>query len=299
MSVSFDQLQAFADTVAAGSFSAAARRTGKAQSAISTHVSNLEDDLGVLLFSREGRVPVLTPAGQRLLEEVRVVLDRREHLVGVARSLEEGVENRLVVAIDELYPENALGPVFQDFAARFPHVELELLLPLMEDVGHMVQAGTADLGVMWQQTTPPVDLAFRTIGRVPLRLVCGRDHPLAAQPVAWEELKRYRQILVASRGKKQERESLRIAAEVWWVESNWVILEMVKHGVGWAFISDHVLASSPAVSHIVVPELLFDAGHHQVPLSIVWHKKKVHGPAALWLRERICQEKSVFIVSDG
>ncbi|RYY05331.1 MAG: LysR family transcriptional regulator, partial [Alphaproteobacteria bacterium] len=104
MAVSLDQLQAFVAAAEAGSFSGAARALRKAQSAVSTQVSNLEADLGVTLFNRAGRNPVLTPAGERLLLEARVVLERCEHLVGVARSLEQRVENRLVVAIDELYP---------------------------------------------------------------------------------------------------------------------------------------------------------------------------------------------------
>ena len=106
MTVSLEQLEAFVASAEHGSFSAAGRALRKAQSAISTQVSNLETDLGVLLFSREGRNPVLTPAGDRLLREARVVLDRRAHLIGVAASFEAHVESRLVVAIDELYPES-------------------------------------------------------------------------------------------------------------------------------------------------------------------------------------------------
>ncbi len=151
MTVSLDQLEAFVAAAEHGSFSAAGRALRKAQSAISTQVSNLEDDLGVLLFSRKGRNPVLTPAGERLLAEAKVVLDRREHLIGVAASFEAHVEHRLVVAIDELYPEQPLGTLFADFAANFPHVELELLFPMMEDVSRLVLDGKADIGVMWRQ----------------------------------------------------------------------------------------------------------------------------------------------------
>ncbi|AOW48278.1 hypothetical protein A4R89_01350 [Acetobacter ascendens] len=63
MNVSLEQLEAFVATADAGSFSAAARRLGRAQSAISTHVANLEVDLGLELFLRTGRTPVLTPEG--------------------------------------------------------------------------------------------------------------------------------------------------------------------------------------------------------------------------------------------
>ena len=148
MNLSFEQLEAFVAAAEQGSFSAAGRALRKAQSAISTQVANLEEDLGVALFSRAGRNPVLTVAGERLLREAKVILDRRAHLIGVASSFESHVETRLVVAIDELYPEHLLGTLFADFARHFPHVELELLFPLMEDVSQLVLAGQADIGVI-------------------------------------------------------------------------------------------------------------------------------------------------------
>ena len=120
MSLSLEQLQAFVTTVETGSFSAAARYLGKAQSAISTAVSNLEIDLDNSLFVRSGRYPVLTPAGERLLVEARVILERCEHFRGVAKSLGEGVESRLVLAVDELYPEATLGGLIEDYSRRFP-----------------------------------------------------------------------------------------------------------------------------------------------------------------------------------
>lgn len=287
MAVSLDQLQAFVAAAELGSFSAAARSLRKAQSAVSTQIANLETDLGLALFSREGRNPVLTPAGERLLAEARVVLDRREHLIGLARSFEARVETRLVVAIDELYPEGALGALFADFARQFPHVELEILFPLMEDVSRLVLAGKADIGVMWRQEVLPTELGFRTIGWVPIQMVCAKSHPLATARVDWEDLKRYRQILVAARGGGVEKQRLRVAADVWWVESHWVILQMVKQGIGWAFVSGHVIANSPVRQDLVVPELQFDDFDLPVALEMIWHKQRPSGPAALWLRERI------------
>ncbi|MFN5669766.1 LysR family transcriptional regulator, partial [Bradyrhizobium sp.] len=151
MSLSMDQLESFVAAAEQGSFSGAARLLKKAQSAVSTHVANLETDLGIALFDRTGRNPVLTEAGARLLPEAKLILDRREHLIGVASSFEAHVEKRLVVAIDELYPESAVGELFAEFATRFPHVELELLFPIMEDVSRLVLDGKADVGVMWRQ----------------------------------------------------------------------------------------------------------------------------------------------------
>ena len=61
---SIDQLECFINAAEAGSFSASGRRLGKAQSAISTALANLEIDLGVALFDRSGKYLELTPEGE-------------------------------------------------------------------------------------------------------------------------------------------------------------------------------------------------------------------------------------------
>ncbi|WP_066452711.1 LysR family transcriptional regulator [Castellaniella caeni] len=286
MTVSIDQLAAFVAAAEHGSFSAAGRAVHKAQSAISTLVSSLEDDLGLALFSRAGRTPVLTEAGARLLREAQLILDRREHLIGVAASFESRVETRLVVAIDELYPERALAALFGDFARHFPHIELELLFPMMEDVSRMVLDGKADLGVMWRQEALPTELAFHTLGWVQLKLLVGLQHPFAREPVEWEDLKRHRQLMVAVRSEGPEKQRLRMAADVWWVESHWVILQLLRQGLGWALVPDHIVEDSPDAVDLLSPKLLFDDADWPVALEMVWHKQRPSGPAARWLRDR-------------
>jgi DNA-binding transcriptional LysR family regulator len=290
MNFSLEQLQAFVAAAEVGSFSGGARRLGKAQSVISTAVSNLEIDLGNSLFDRTGRYPVLTPAGERLLTEARVILERCEHFRGVAKSLGEGVESRLVLAVDELYPEQTLGSLLEEFSHRFPAVELELLFPLMEDVSRLVLEGAADLGIMWRQEVLPPALGFRQLGWVPMQIVCAPDHPLANQRVGWEELKRHRQLMVAVRSDSEEKMRLRAAAEVWWVESQWVIVELVKRKLGWAYVPWHVIANSPAAAQLVSPELEFNDQDWPVAMELVWHKERPLGKAAAWLKTRFSEQ---------
>ena len=70
------------------------------------------------------------------------------------------------------------------------------------------------------------------------------------------------------------------------VESHWVILQILKHGVGWALIPAHIMASSQVAEDLAIPELEFDEGAHPVALEVVWHKQRPAGPAAKWLRRR-------------
>jgi len=91
MQWNLEQLRVFVDVAEQRSFSAVARRQRKAQSAISSAVAMLEEDLGVSLFERSsGRQPILTEAGEALLEEAREVLRQCERLNGRAMAMLRG-----------------------------------------------------------------------------------------------------------------------------------------------------------------------------------------------------------------
>ena len=74
MNWTLEQLRHFVAAADAGSFSAAARQVGRAQSAVSTSLGLLEADLGVELFDRSRRNATLTRAGEVLLLEARELL---------------------------------------------------------------------------------------------------------------------------------------------------------------------------------------------------------------------------------
>jgi len=65
--VTLDQLRTFIAAADEGSFSAAGRKLRRAQSVVSQTLANLEAQLGVPLFEREGRYPKLTEQGKALL----------------------------------------------------------------------------------------------------------------------------------------------------------------------------------------------------------------------------------------
>ncbi len=80
MHYSPEALIAFVEAAALGSFSAAARKLRKSQSTISTAIANLEADLGLTLFDRQARQPVLTDHGRRVLAHVQEILAAGERL---------------------------------------------------------------------------------------------------------------------------------------------------------------------------------------------------------------------------
>src|SRR5690606_349172 len=145
MQWSLDQLRQFVTTVDTGSFSAAARQLGKAQSAVSTAIGLLEADLGVELFDRSGRNAQLTDAGSLLLLEARELLRQAESLNNRARSLSSGNEARLTLALDEALPYAAISTLLREMSARFPDLELTLLNGTATEVADYVEQDRADI----------------------------------------------------------------------------------------------------------------------------------------------------------
>src|SRR4029453_15236496 len=98
--LTLDQLRIFIAAVDEGSFSAAGRKLRRAQSVVSQTLANLELQLGVSLFDRSARYPKLTEEGRSLLQDARGGAGHMDGLKARARSISEGIEPELSVAID-------------------------------------------------------------------------------------------------------------------------------------------------------------------------------------------------------
>ncbi|MGY3961695.1 LysR family transcriptional regulator [Aeromonas popoffii] len=287
MNPSLEQLKALLAAAETGSFSAAARKLGKSQSVISTAIANLEIDLGLALFDRSARYPVLTEAGTRIHQEASILLAQSERLQAIAGELAAGIESRLTLAIDDDSHLPWLGSLLEEFATRYPGVELELLFPLMEDVTELLKSGRAQLGISYQKEQPEREIASRSLGSVGMPLVVSPDHPLAHRtPLRESDLQGARQLMVTGRREGTERHRFRLSAQVWWVEGDLGILELVKLGLGWAAIPDFLLHRPLARGEVVVlnPDFIAKA---ELELELQWHRARPLGQAGRWLKEAL------------
>ncbi|ENC6658895.1 LysR family transcriptional regulator [Aeromonas hydrophila] len=287
MTPSLEQLKTLLVAAQAGSFSAAARQLGKAQSVVSTAIANLEIDLGLELFDRSGRYPVLTEAGVRISQEAGILLAQSERLQAIAGELASGVESRLTLAIDDDSHLPWLGAVLEEFATHYPTVELELLFPLMEDLTEMLTSGRAQLGISYQKEHPQREIVACSLGGVPMPLVVSPEHPLAHKaPLRESDLQGARQLMVTGRREGTERHRFRLSAQVWWVEGDLGILELVKLGLGWAAVPDFLLHRPLARGEVVVlkPDFITQP---ELALELQWHRARPLGLAGRWLKEAL------------
>ena len=84
--LTLDQLRMLIAVAETGSFSAAARRLGRVQSAVSQAVQGLEATLRLQLFERDGKTPRLSDAGRIILNDARDLVRGAELLRARARA---------------------------------------------------------------------------------------------------------------------------------------------------------------------------------------------------------------------
>src|SRR5712691_4046528 len=90
--ITLDQLRAFVSVVEEGSFSAAARKLHRVQSAISTAMANLENQLGIALWDRTTKIAKLTDQGHAVLAAARRVLLEVDALKRLSAGMLLGLE---------------------------------------------------------------------------------------------------------------------------------------------------------------------------------------------------------------
>ncbi|MCW3481954.1 LysR family transcriptional regulator [Neisseriaceae bacterium JH1-16] len=283
MNFSPESLQAFAEAAAQGSFSAAARRLGKSQSTVSEAIANLEIDLGVALFDRSSRQPVLTEAGRALLGRVDEVLAAHDRLGRAAGLLAGGMEPRLTVVVSDTYQSVQYEATLTELDQRYPELEFECLVAEHGDVLALVRQGRAQLGLMAAQPAYPPDIGAATVAeRAQIGLYAASHHPLAALATPGDDdLAAYRALRLNT---YLDDAAPSGAGRCWSAPSYLLLMEMAVFGFGWAELP-RWLVERFAAERLV--ELAVPGWPKSLPVDVVWSRAHRLGPAGSWLQQRL------------
>jgi DNA-binding transcriptional LysR family regulator len=285
--VTFDQLAVFLAIVETGSFSGAARKLSRAQSAISYAIANLERLLELELFDRTGRKPILTDAGRVLLEEARAVGGSVDKLLARARQLREGVESRLALAVDVFYPMPLLLALLDRFRKQFPTIPVHLRTEALGAVAQAVHDGVVQFGVSQPIAEFPAGIVRTPLMTIDLVTVCAPGHPLAQHegPVGLVELRMHTQLVLTDRSPLTAGRDNGVAGD-----DNWRLADLpakqacLLAGFGWGNMPDHMVADDLAAGRLVRLHVReWDLGMMRLPMYLIHRAAAPPGPAGRWL----------------
>jgi len=292
--VSLDHLRVFIAAVDEGSFSAAGRRLRRAQSAVSQALANLEAQLGLRLFDRGGRYPVLTDRGRALLADARAVIAQVDQFKHRAAALAGGLEPELSVVADVSFPIDTFTGAVAAFQERFPSTALKLYVEGWGSVVQYVQDGRCGVGVLAShepfQSAPP-QFAMERLLTVPMIMVVSPRHPLAAcrGPIPRSTLAGHIQIVHTDRlDFPVDHGTGALSPRNWLLTHLGAKLAFLRAGFGFGLLPQHTVAADLASGALVsIRAEEAPAWSMAMRLSAVYRTDNPPGPAGRWLIDQL------------
>jgi DNA-binding transcriptional LysR family regulator len=285
---SIDQVLVLLATVEAGSFTAAAKRLGRATSAISYAIDTLENQLGLRLFDRgTTRKPRLTQQGEAIVSEARGVAQSIEALRARAQGLQDDIEPEVSLVVDSLFPGDRLVAVLRDFHAEFPTVPVRLLVQTLGGVERVIRSGTARLGIGSMIHMDLTGFLHVGIPGVKLIPVAAPNHPLASANVAAQPRARdFVQIVLSEQPVGEGRDFGVVSLDTWRVGDLNAKHRLIVGGIGWGSMPEPVVRADIEAGRLVRLSLRdWRAGEY--PMNVVHKADTPPGPAGRWLIERL------------
>jgi DNA-binding transcriptional LysR family regulator len=284
-----DQLRALITVIEEGSFSAAARKLQRVQSAISTAMANLESQLGIPLWDRSTKVARLTDQGQAVLAAARKICTEVDALRKLAAGMALGLEAQVSLCVDILFPLTALVNLCEQFRAEFPSVDLRVDTQTMTGVSARVIEGSATIGVASPMgvTAGLERKVLTTIQMVP---VVSPRHPLAALrgPIPTAALRDHIQLVLSELQGEGHPDQAVLSTRNWRVRDLHTKHALLRAGLGWGNLPEHLVQGDLEARRLVkIAVEAWGEDEHKLYLSAVYRGDVTFGPAHRWLLDHL------------
>ena len=293
------QFMAFKEVAGQGSFTAAASHLQLTQSAVSQQIKALEDECGVVLFDRSGRIVRLTDAGHVFLAHAERILAQVENARVEMAEMAGGTRGHCRLASLSSIAAYLLPQALARFQRLYPHVELQLMESVQIHLLEWVQQGMVDFSIMSLPVHDP-HLESVFLLRDEFVLMVPKDHALVhhkAVRIASLGTERFVLYPKGSGGRDLFIDACRQAGFEPYIafesDDRETILGLVAAGVGITFvprlIAHHTRVDGPVMIDIIEPRLVREVG-------IVWRRHRYLPQAArnfIALLEKLVHESGV------
>lgn len=284
--VSLDQLRTFIAAADEGSFSAAARKLNRVQSAVSGWVGGLEEQIGVMLFDRSGRFPKLTPEGVLLLADARNIVSGVDMMKARASLMNSGVEAELSVVVDVFFPTTVVSAVAKAFAKRFPLTPLRLFVEGLGAAYLPVLDGRCSLGILTSLPRTFPTLVSERLGELPLVAVASACHPLASldHRIPRHELAKHVQLVITDKSDLTAGRDFSVVSPLTWRLGDLSTkYAFIKDCVGWGGMPLHMVKKDIAAGVLVILDVdEMPRTGHMLTMSAFHQSSQPPGPAGEW-----------------
>lgn len=293
--LSLDQFQVFVAVAETGSFSAAARRMNRAQSAVTYAVQKLEQQLGLILFDRAGYRPALTEAGAALLPRALRIVSEVGAFSDQARGIAQGLEAELALVVDAMFPMERIVGALHEFGERYPTVPTRIFVASMGRTPELVSDGTCMLGIaLVFASESSSELTLQPIDMVEMVAVAATCHPLAklGRPIGRDELQEHVQLVLTDpSGRTAQRDHGVLSRRNWRLADLGAKHTMLLGGLGWGGMPRHMVEEDIAAGRLALIQPEEWESKVTLSMALIHRRDRVLGPAGRWLSDWLISGK--------
>ena len=284
--VSLEQWHALIAVVDEGGYAQAAEAMNKSQSAVSYAIQKLETELELKVFTLQGRKSVLTPLGKTLYQRAKHLLDDALLLEDAGQQLASGVEAKVSLAVDTLFPIAKVITAIERCCKAYPTTQFEIHETTLSGASEALLNGTADLAV---SGIAPPGMLGEACAEIELTAVAHHQHPLhqLGRELSWNDLRKHRQLVVRDSAQKEKRDSGWLGAEQrLTVSQGSTALTVLKAGLAYSWAPIDSLKDELA-SGLIKPLPLKQGRSRFVTLSLIYSDRDYAGPATRLLGQQL------------
>jgi DNA-binding transcriptional LysR family regulator len=272
------QLKVFLEITDSEGFTRAAEKLHIAQSALSTSIRKLEEELGVVLFNRGERKVSLTAEGEVLAAHAREILQGVVKARQEIEDLRGLLKGEVKVGLTPMLSSFFFPKIISAFKRRHPGLQISICGDSAWNIQRMVESGEIDMGII--AGTIPGELDYHHLVREEVIACVYRNHPYAGakklplrillnQPLIHFKEGYHLREMVDELARKEGISPVVMA------ESNLFTLvrSLVKEELGLAFLLKMAISRDSEVAAISCDPALY------LDLSIAWKKNARLSPA--------------------
>jgi len=273
------------------SFAGAADELFRVPSAISYTVNKLEEDLDIALFDRSKRKAQLTPVGNMLVEQGRLILKATDELTHMAKQSAKGWELELRICIDSILLFQPIYNAIAQFQQQYPWINIKVTEEVFGGTWDSLIAGSSDLIIGATGEAYNSDFAIHKLGNVDFIFAVAKDHPLinVQQPLSNEMIKKYPSVVVADSSRHLPGRSVGLLDGQARITVPTIEKKIEAHmlGLGVGFLPIHRIKNQLASGQLV-NLVLEKSENRDTPLCMAWRKDN-QGKALAWFVNNIQQ----------
>ena len=172
-----------------GNITKASESLNISQPAVTKHIKNLEDSLGVILFTRTRKGVVLTPIGKKIFLEIKNALTILDNVEKEVNNYKDNNSGTIRIGISTSLVRLYLMNYINSFYKKYPNIKIEINTDTTLDNIKLLQNGLLDIVICKLPYNIDKNLEVITIGETSYEFVANKElYDSIKKPIKLNEL---------------------------------------------------------------------------------------------------------------